>query len=77
MIFDWEEVHRNNDSGDNYCNCADTITHRAKIQGGWLVKVELVNVDNTSAISICFIPDAKHKWKVTRRESNKFHTERN
>ena len=46
--------------------------HRAKIPGGWLVKLTIeVNVDpgegahwysETRAVSLTFVPDPEHKW---------------
>jgi hypothetical protein len=60
MKFIWENVKKADD-GD----CPDIQTHRAKVHGGWIVKIEKPNVetDNTE-ISVCFVPDPLHEWGI-------------
>ncbi len=60
MKFEWKEIHRNNEDEDT----SDIITHRAKVIGGWIVKATHIFLERGEAISICFVPDIKHKWKL-------------
>lgn len=49
MKFEWELI------SEQY----DEYTHRAKIKGGWLVKVS-----EGYAVAITFIPDEHHAWVI-------------
>ncbi len=57
MIFEWEQISHVN---------GDSCTERAKVLGGWLVKVIQFGLVNDSAMSVTFIPDKDHKWKVDK-----------
>jgi|JI10StandDraft_1071094.scaffolds.fasta_scaffold343170_1 hypothetical protein len=40
----------------------DEMLHRAKVPGGWLVRVETNDGDYTRPLSITFLPDPNHAW---------------
>ena len=51
--MNWEEI--------------DHITDRARIHGGWLVRVYVSAdyADQQDAVSICFVPDPLHIWSIS------------
>ncbi len=45
--------------------CLEISTYRLKVFGGWVVKeVSEGFGDNADSISICFVPDPNHEWKL-------------
>ncbi len=64
MKFKWENVYKEPENAFDG-DCPDIQTHRAKVHGGWIVKIEKSNVetDNTE-ISVCFVPDPLHEWGI-------------
>lgn len=53
-MIKWEKVATSHDSGPYSCDS----TVRAKIYGGWLLKVD----GGEGEMTIAFIPDPLHKW---------------
>jgi hypothetical protein len=39
-------------------------TERAKVYGGWIVKVAIYNTKNKDAVSMIFVADEHHLWTI-------------
>lgn len=57
MVFKWIQI--NFEQGE--CK-----TKRAKVIGGWLVKVHTFECEAPGHTCLSFVPDPKHTWKVER-----------
>lgn len=66
--FKWEKIDDEsyNYGADNEFRNSDR-TYRAKVIGGWLIKSEYLDKDN-SAVSLVFVSDPNHTW--TLRDSS-------
>lgn len=53
MKFEWEHI-----LVEDY-----SITTRAKVFGGWIVKYQYESSDDFDSISMVFVPDANHEWE--------------
>lgn len=58
MPFAWETLIEHDDN---------TRTYRAPVFGGWVVKEEIIILDDDNqtkvvALSTCFVPDPNHEW---------------
>jgi hypothetical protein len=51
----WERVGTMDDFGGE----TNVIASRAKVPGGWLIKI----TDVSERFQITFLPDPKHEWK--------------
>ena len=52
MKFEWEIIDRHNRIDSH-------STYRARVKGGWLVRC-----GDYDSISLIFVPDEHHTWKV-------------
>lgn len=50
-MITWEQLDTNSDQ---------TLCYRAKVPGGWLVRV--TNIGEVDSIAVTFYPDPQHKW---------------
>ena len=58
MSMKWEKVEIEGDS--MFHDPFETMT-RARVPGGWLVKVEL-ETERSSVVNVIFYPDPNHEW---------------
>ena len=58
MKFQWEVIEDKFNAGSTY---------RAKVYGGWIVRVFDTDDCNTEIVSesMVFVPDPEHKWKIS------------
>ena len=54
----------NNLEWETICKDRFSVTERLKVKNGWLVRNEIVASHETSAVSMCFVPDTDHSWKL-------------
>ena len=68
--FEWQLIHHQDVDGPD--PTYGTMTLRAKVFGGWIVKDEEIEYSKQSTIkfavtrSMVFVPDPSHQWKVER-----------
>jgi len=56
MKFQWEEISQSSDRL--------SLTLRAKVYGGWLIKCREIWDGNGECLSLVFMPDPEHKWSI-------------
>ena len=53
----------------------DSVTYRAKVPGGWLIKSEdpTWKPDQSVQVNLIFISDPNHEWEIIETMHPKFH----
>lgn len=66
MALSWKQIKSEDDYGHGSRTTA-TLCLRAKVPGGWLIRVESL-VNDRFYCSIAFYPDPEHRWDGTSPE---------
>ncbi len=56
-MLKWEIIEEEN-------ALSEEILSRASVKGGWLVKFANTDNEMSTQVSLTFVPDAQHTWKV-------------
>lgn len=64
LPFQWEKISENEAKEAGY-----TVTMRAKVIGGWLVKDGTEIVGRSITESMVFVADQHHEWQIELKEN--------